>query len=869
MARSFVGLDEDSFRKLDDLISSGGGTDPEAIAEAVHNELVAHPEWTTTVEDGSITGPKIANGAVTGAKLAQDVKGKFATLNGAVFSNVTDSGVVVELKDCVEIVSVNNMADGLTCVGGDNLLPAAVAQTVDKNGVTLTTDGSGTYTATRVSESQSGAMFLIELPTTVCMPHVDVSYHLGNASASGNVSVGLYDANGSKLHDGAASPANRVMTYSDMGGKVVRYVGIYCTSSFTGSFTISPMVMLTNVQHEFVPFVGASSAVGSLPSVPDGNMSRIWSNAATETSISVTYTTRDGGLSSDVARLGEIGSQRTASGDIVTLDHPSYIDGISAVATGEPYDGTVTVIGGENMLPPSAAQSVPAEGVTITSDGSGGYTLTGTATAGKNTQLALATPITLPASGQLYLHLRNDAPNTLTTIGLADSTGANIGQFSYAASPANRVVELPSVFNGKTVAYLSVYHTNAATYSTPMHMRPIVKTTADADGTEAFEGVTSGAGDTVASVPSNSHCYVYAADGTPINVAYTVGTDYALAEVDELRDTVDVVSSREVVTALKNARHIPRPDGTEPLTLLHFSDIHADVAALGRIMAEARSLGGLVDGAICTGDLTSNSYGQIADWWDSDVMTCIGNHDTASYNTTDGYDWTALSMADRDAYYIAPFESNWGITHTAGTSYYYKDYAAAKVRLIVIDCMLYLGESTASQAATQTAWLASLLDDATTNGLHVVIATHAPHDGARSVACSFSGLTQYTAALDTSSNTPQAVIDAVATAIEDGLNFVGYLIGHLHQDYICDAEMDGKQLMYSVTCASVAYASQWNKSDQSRDTEMDAYNLVTIDTKHKLVKLVRGGGADMDNAMRPRKAICINYGTGTIVGQTL
>ena len=48
-----------------------GITDPEAIAEAVHNELVAHPEWTTTVQDGSITGVKIADDTIPDAKLAQ------------------------------------------------------------------------------------------------------------------------------------------------------------------------------------------------------------------------------------------------------------------------------------------------------------------------------------------------------------------------------------------------------------------------------------------------------------------------------------------------------------------------------------------------------------------------------------------------------------------------------------------------------------------------------------------------------------------------------------------------------------------------------------------------------------------------------
>ena len=63
--------------------------------------------------------------------------------------------------------------------------------------------------------------------------------------------------------------------------------------------------------------------------------------------------------------------------------------------------------------------------------------------------------------------------------------------------------------------------------------------------------------------------------------------------------------------------------------------------------------------------------------------------------------------------------------------------------------------------------------------------------------------------------------------------------------------------------------AQWINSDQSRSVTEDAFNLVTIDTDHTLIKLVRGGGADIDNHMRTRKAICFNYLTGEKVGEIL
>ena len=329
-------------------------------------------------------------------------------------------------------------------------------------------------------------------------------------------------------------------------------------------------------------------------------------------------------------------------------------------------------------------------------------------------------------------------------------------------------------------------------------------------------------------------------------------------KVTTLRD----IDNQESNHLILNARH-----ATNPLTILHFSDLHADTKALKRILDDASYYyGARIDEKICTGDIVSNTYAEIESWWNSSVLTCIGNHDSASYS--DGtYNWTALSMANRDAYYIAPFESNWGITHTSGTSYYYKDYTSAKVRMIVMDAMLYTDNG--AEATAQTEWLTTLLASAVENNLHVLIAIHAPHGGASAMECSFSKYGQGNMPTQTDCNTPQSVVDAVAEAISNGLHFIGYLVGHTHQDNIWDCEGDGTQLMYCVTCAAQATQAQWNNSDQDRSNNVDAYNVVTIDTTKTLVKVIRGGGADIDDHMRTRKAICFNYSTGEKVGEVL
>ena len=317
-----------------------------------------------------------------------------------------------------------------------------------------------------------------------------------------------------------------------------------------------------------------------------------------------------------------------------------------------------------------------------------------------------------------------------------------------------------------------------------------------------------------------------------------------------------------VLHKLNCARHVPR-NRIAPVTILHLSDIHGNSVTLDQIVSQSAYYDEKVDDIICTGDLVYDTAETIASWWNEKVLTCIGNHDTAAAVEGVGADWTALSMADRDAYYIAPFESNWNITHTSGTSYYYKDYTASKVRMIVMDAMLY--NDNGEEAATQTTWLANLLADAITNNLHVLIAIHSPHGGATSVHCSFSELGIETMPTYSDCNTPQVVIDTVATAINNGLHFIGYICGHTHRDTIWDAENDGTQLMYCIICGM---NSPMN-TDLYRGANNNAYNLVTIDTANTLVKIVRGGGADIDNYMRTREAICFNYSTGEKIGEVL
>ena len=358
-----------------------------------------------------------------------------------------------------------------------------------------------------------------------------------------------------------------------------------------------------------------------------------------------------------------------------------------------------------------------------------------------------------------------------------------------------------------------------------------------------------------------------AGDGIAINgntISATGGSgDVTEAEFKDLSDGTQSVSK-----SLKQARWVPRElwqttSKYNTVTFMHFSDIHADTSALARIVADSEMFADNVDDMICTGDMVDTVASPISSWWEPSVLTVIGNHECAT--TLDG-DWAALSMADRVAYYISPFESSWGtISRPSGKTWYYKDYEKQnlKVRLVVLDLQCYFTEDD-TEGAAQTTWLASTLSSARTNGYHVVIACHAPSPGSIKVPCSFSETTSR-GPESAESNCPSDVVDVVSSAISSGLHFCGYICGHWHGDFIWDVKGDGTQYMFDVTTANSVNKKQWGISDMYRDSTIDAYNLVTIDPVHTRVRIVRGGGANVSNSMRKRQIIEVNYSTGQIV----
>ena len=293
-------------------------------------------------------------------------------------------------------------------------------------------------------------------------------------------------------------------------------------------------------------------------------------------------------------------------------------------------------------------------------------------------------------------------------------------------------------------------------------------------------------------------------------------------------------------------------DFGKALTLLHFSDIHGDSVNLARIVA-FKGANSALDAALFTGDMVHNDWSDGIDFWAAvgaqDILVAIGNHDSRSGKTaTDCY-----------GRYISPFVSNWGVTSQANLCYYYKDWSAKNVRLIVLDCMHWDG--------TQASWLASTLAAAKTAGYHVVVANHyAPASSPTGIkSCSFDTLGSNDAQWD---NINSAAPSAVQDFIDGGGKFVCWLCGHTHADMFRHPASYPHQLYVAVANAGMnahtvtASGCQLYREDGGQS--QDLFNLVSVNPVRNTLTIVRVG-ADRDTIGRHIGTVVYDYAENEII----
>ena len=296
------------------------------------------------------------------------------------------------------------------------------------------------------------------------------------------------------------------------------------------------------------------------------------------------------------------------------------------------------------------------------------------------------------------------------------------------------------------------------------------------------------------------------------------------------------------------------------LTLLHFSDIHGDAVAMNRLCNFMEEYGENIDECICTGDLLGSRWKSDFEFWGRDeraktILSCVGNHDVLADDS--GWNWE-LRVSQEDCYkrFFAPYISNWGCVYQQNKTFYYKDYPVNKIRLVVINSVLQTAER-----EEQLDWLDSVLKDAINNDLCVVIAAHYPIF-MKKIPCNFS-------TLDRSDGFGEKSMDAyqekVASFIKNGGNFITWLAGHKHMDYIGYNEQFPNQLCIVIEALCCYQSAAYNDADRREGMpSQDLYNLVTIDIFDNIIKIVRVGN-NLDRYLRKKDTLCINYKTFEVI----
>ena len=302
----------------------------------------------------------------------------------------------------------------------------------------------------------------------------------------------------------------------------------------------------------------------------------------------------------------------------------------------------------------------------------------------------------------------------------------------------------------------------------------------------------------------------------------------------------------------------------EPLVLLHFSDIHGGTVNLDRIKTYYDNHKDYISDVIHTGDALPANWSNDFSFWgacDADeFLNVIGNHDTAYYDISTGFDWTRY--AGKDAYdrYFLPYISEWGVEQPAnaassGLCYYYKDYH--DVRLIVLDDMSIIKDGDSAQLT----WLSGVLDGAKVAGKQVIIAAHYPND-LQPFDCPFHSIGA-TGTPNTGRSLAVSLVDSFITA---GGTFVAWLTGHTHYDLIGTVR-DTVNPQVTISVSTAMYQGQAIFDNIARVTgtpSMDLFNIVKVDPYNKRLSLFRVG-SNFDSDGRHIGTVTVDYSSGELV----
>lgn len=291
-----------------------------------------------------------------------------------------------------------------------------------------------------------------------------------------------------------------------------------------------------------------------------------------------------------------------------------------------------------------------------------------------------------------------------------------------------------------------------------------------------------------------------------------------------------------------------------PLSFAHFSDIHNRPELWERIAEYVDANSAYLPFALHTGDYVGDnqtSYTDLYNYYMPSVpfLNCVGNHDT--------YANAQHTLATKQSVYEKLFNhtSNWVATFMSGnySMTYYKDFTDSNVRLIVFDNYYDID--------AQKAWIASILEDAKSRGLHVITASHqVTGRPLTKVDCTFESLISYESA--GTGSLLNTEFDAVIGAfISNGGKHIVHLCGHEHADFFYKTA--NGVLNCAVACATDF--TGWTEGARVPNTKSwDCFNAISADTDLGVLKIVRIG-QNVDCFNRVKNTLSYDYVNGVVL----
>ncbi len=331
---------------------------------------------------------------------------------------------------------------------------------------------------------------------------------------------------------------------------------------------------------------------------------------------------------------------------------------------------------------------------------------------------------------------------------------------------------------------------------------------------------------------------------------------------------------------------------TSKMFFCHFTDIHCDWKRFDNVIEIIKYFNPFF--AVHTGDLVcwdsqsdTNYFYDETTKLDIPVYNCIGNHETFKGDVV----LTNEYLHNR---YIRPLKNN---IITTGKGYYYTDFAEHGVRLIILNN--YENEKVKKYSdriyeinQEQIDWFIKVLKDSEQLDFGVIIASHEadepvlpgsnklgfcqriePHPwGApeakhphiiADIVDAFQNGKELKKEYQWKKSGNAVIVDC---SFEKKSEFICYINGHRHGDYIGYLPSYPKQLSLGMTCSGCFPEEYHNIGDEISDLPRipetiseDAVNFYVLDRVNKIISVVRMG-ASVNDLFEERIAAKFHYG---------